>query len=881
MVQKSTGIFVKLLIFVTLIAATGIITYLIDNSLERKLKTDQKAINLIERNNALTNSILLNAEKIFTQEAISKKNIQESESLIDFTLTILKNGGIPPQYEDQSYLPFPGEDVLELTNETERYWYGFKKTLETIVRQSAFSVIKSQKDTVISGVNQSVTVVERVKNTAVIRAVETLNNDSEILIQKSLALASLYKTRIDNYNFKRNIAFGIAVLLVTLFAAASLRIVRKHVLQNIKFVSSEIEKLTQSEIGSETSYEFEDELTPVFTNLNQLKRKHHDFILFITNLGKGIYDSKLEYYNKQSRLDRGLIDLRDKLAQGESEAVASRLAEDQRRWAIEGQTKFNEILRVSATNVQQLADTVIKNLVLFLGAAQGGIFLKTEEDEKKYLDLISAFAYDRKKFFTKRIAFGNGLVGTAALEKNTVWLDKLPRDYMEIESGLGEAPPKSLLIVPLKTETELLGVFEIATFKSFKKEEVHFVENLAQSIAATIQSAKISERTSELLAESQKKSEELAARDAEMRQTIRELQKAKAEAEKNDAEMTALLSALDQALLSAELSVKQRIISANRQFFSKADYHFDEIDGKQFFSYFKEIEQDPDDIFKKVLEGETIRVTMKLVSKYKSEYWILGQFTPVKDASGKVSKILFLGNDITQRIETETKNVKLLEETIEKADLLAQHERDMRSNLTELIETQKEIKDKEFEVSALLSAIDLNLIKAEFSAKGKLLTANKRFVSAFRCNETELKTKNISDFFNDNIIKDFSNLSQKLILEDKPFQTGIELADAQGKTIWLSASFTPVKNEHQEINKIVFLANDISEQKQAEKQILSQKTAIEEQEYLMELNMEEMLNEQNKLTDRLRFYYETEQRLDGKFATESDKKYNEWLDAIA
>ncbi len=881
MFGKSTSIFYKMLILVVAVALTGVVTYLIDISLDNKIKTDGKFINLIERNNSYINSILLNSEKIFTQENTSKKNIQQAESLIDFSISVLKNGGIPPNFEEGEYLNFPGDDMLETTIEVERYWYVVKKTISTIVSQSAYIVAKSKKDSLFEdGFTHEVEIVERKRNGGVQTAVVALGNDSEILIQKSNALVHQYKSRIEDVEFRRNVAFTIAVILVMLLSAVLIFFIRTHVLKTVQHVSDELEHLSRSEIGTELKYDFKDELSPLIKNLNTLKNKYLDFVQFISDLGKGNYDSKLNLYNKNSRLDKGLAELRDKLLAGETETAAARQAEEQRRWAIEGQSKFNEILRISATNVQQLSDAVIKNLVLFLKAAQGGIFLKTEEGDKKYLDLISAFAYDRKKFFTKRIAFGNGLVGTAALEKNTVWLDRLPRDYMEIESGLGEAPPKSLLIVPLKTETELLGVFEIATFTKFKAEEVAFVENLAQNIAATIQSAKISERTSELLTESQKKTEELASRDIEMRQTIRELQKAKAEAEKNDAEMTALLSALDQAMLSAEISVKQRILSANRQFFAKADYHFDEIDGKPFFGFFKDIDSEPDTLFEKVLNGETTRATMKLISKYKSEFWILGQFTPVKDASGKIIKVLFLGNDITKRIESEIYNDKLLQETIEKAELLAEQEKAMRSHLSTLTETQDEIRNKEFEVRALLEAVDMSLIKAEYSPQGHLLSANNKFKDVLELTSEWLKNSKLVDFFNETTVNDFEKLHKQLLQDERSFQTGIELVVKNEKRVWLVASFSPVKNQSGEIHKIVVLANDISEQKQAELRISEQKAALLVQDELMKLNMEDMLEEHARLSERLKTYFSTEQNLNEKYGNQSDSKHAEWINSM-
>ena len=124
-------------------------------------------------------------------------------------------------------------------------------------------------------------------------------------------------------------------------------------------------------------------------------------------------------------------------------------------------------------NITSLSDEVIKNLVHYINASQGGLFILDDTDPKHiYLEMLSAFAYDRKKFLTKRIPLGDGLVGVCALEKNTLYITDVPPDYMSIESGLGDSRPKCLLMVPLKSEDSILGVIELASFNLLKPHEL-------------------------------------------------------------------------------------------------------------------------------------------------------------------------------------------------------------------------------------------------------------------------------------------------------------------------------------------------------------------------------------------------------------------------
>ncbi len=232
---------------------------------------------------------------------------------------------------------------------------------------------------------------------------------------------------------------------------------------------------------------------------------------FANKIGSGNIDHELELISNEDELGQSLINMRSSLLKAKSEEEKRKTEDQKRRWTDEGLAKFAEILRQNNDDLNILANEIIKNVVYYLNANQGGLFILNDQEQSTVIfDLLAAFAFDREKFIKKQVELGEGLVGTCAAEKNTIYLTEIPQDYIQITSGLGNANPNSLLLVPLKMENDILGVIELASFNKFKKHEIEFAEKAAESIASTLKSVRINTRTSQLLEQSQQQVEEMA-----------------------------------------------------------------------------------------------------------------------------------------------------------------------------------------------------------------------------------------------------------------------------------------------------------------------------------------------------------------------------------
>lgn len=224
----------------------------------------------------------------------------------------------------------------------------------------------------------------------------------------------------------------------------------------------------------------------------------------------------------------------------------SRKEDEKRSWAATGLARFSEMLRNNHT-LNEIYGQLISGIVKYLDANQAALFELTGEEEK-YLEMTACYAYGRNKHLEKSIAIGQGLVGQTYLEGQTLKLSQIPANYVSITSGLGEATPRFMVIVPLKINEQIEGILEIASFKVIEDYQIAFLEKLGESIASAIASHKVTAQTERLLAQSKIQTEELRSQEEEMRQNMEELQATQEEMYRKEREYLQKIETLEKLL---------------------------------------------------------------------------------------------------------------------------------------------------------------------------------------------------------------------------------------------------------------------------------------------------------------------------------------------
>ncbi|WP_106969872.1 MULTISPECIES: HAMP domain-containing protein [unclassified Streptomyces] len=126
---------------------------------------------------------------------------------------------------------------------------------------------------------------------------------------------------------------------------------------------------------------------------------------------------------------------------------------------------------------------------------------------------------------------GEALIGTAAQEKRTILVENAPSGYLKISSGLGDAPPAQVIVLPVLFEGTVLGVIELASFTKFTEIQRDFLNQIAEMIATSVNTISVNTKTEVLLKQSQELTEQLRERSEELEQRQKALQASNAELE--------------------------------------------------------------------------------------------------------------------------------------------------------------------------------------------------------------------------------------------------------------------------------------------------------------------------------------------------------------
>ncbi len=268
------------------------------------------------------------------------------------------------------------------------------------------------------------------------------------------------------------------------------------------------------------------------------------------------YKKRMQFLEKQKQIlqekielsNQELKDATEKLTKQQEEIIIQkrelRLREkDQQEllWFNQGISTFSDIVSKHKHDIKGLCQNVINNLIEYVEAQQGGIFLIHDDDESDpFLELIAYHAYSNEKI-NKKIKPGEGYVGTCFIENKFLEIDNLSDDYAVFQSGLGKESLKYLILFPLKVSDTCIGVIELISFKKLKGFRISFVEKLIETLASTINTERANLKMKKIIDESGRQANEIQEREHQLRIQLEENMAKQEESNLRESEFTHLI----------------------------------------------------------------------------------------------------------------------------------------------------------------------------------------------------------------------------------------------------------------------------------------------------------------------------------------------------
>lgn len=330
--------------------------------------------------------------------------------------------------------------------------------------------------------------------------------------------------------------------------------------------------------------------------------------------------------------------IRTPLLFANSKILELRNKEVENIWIAKGVASISE-LKHKENNTSDYTFQIISAIVKHLNAHQGCFFLRIENGDDPYFEVSALYAYGKNKFIGKRVNPGDGLIGQAFYGKEIIYMTDIPKDYIKISSGIGEAIPRCVCIIPLLSDGKIYGVIEIASFNELGASEMEYLKKIAENIGYRLSSIENANRTETLLEETQKMAQEVKSHEVELLQNMEELTATQEQMKRKQTEVDSLLSSLSVI----ELDLNGNITDVNKIFTGTTGHALNDIVGKH-YNYLTQNE-DPaqfEIMWSSILTGRIFSGEFKITNSDQKEIWMAGNFTPILNESNQPYKVIVI-----------------------------------------------------------------------------------------------------------------------------------------------------------------------------------------------------------------------------------------------
>ena len=345
---------------------------------------------------------------------------------------------------------------------------------------------------------------------------------------------------------RKKASFFTSILVILLVNVLALyftyRFIAVQILKPLQHLREVANVLAVGDFSTKVEVAGDNELGDIAKGMNAFIQNITAASLFANKIGLNQLDVDYHTLGDKDLLGNALLTMRNNLADFADK-------EAKRNWINEGLAKFTDIIR-QTDDAELFYNTVLSNLIRYVNANQGYLYVLNDDNSNDlYMEVVAVYAYGKQRYLEekKQIRYKHGLVGQAWFDKEPLYFTEVPADFVNITSGMGEATPRSIYLIPLLVNENVYGIIEMASFQPLEPYKMEFINKLAESIASTISSVKVNNRTKILLEQSQMQAEEMRAQEEEMRQNMEEMSATQAEMERNQRELSVAMHKMKEA----------------------------------------------------------------------------------------------------------------------------------------------------------------------------------------------------------------------------------------------------------------------------------------------------------------------------------------------
>jgi PAS domain-containing protein len=373
---------------------------------------------------------------------------------------------------------------------------------------------------------------------------------------------------------------------------------------------------------------------------------------FLLNAEKKIAGDNLTLVNdfneKNKAFEKSEVDLKNYIEQFKE----AKIFEERINWQNVGITKLAEVIRENNGK-----DDVFRNLINFIARYTNSLkgLLYIYSHSKNILLYGAGYGVPKQDGINDNLRPGEGLAGQCLKENDIIHLTEIPEDFIKIDSGLGDAVPKTVILLPIKNDNSIEGVLELAFFNELLPHEIEYLKKVSEILSTVIFNEKNIRRTNKMMEQLQFSNNEIKTQEEELRQNLEELhatqeemRRAQKETELKEAYLNALINNTTDSIIELDVNYKVLVINdtvLNR--YKGTPYEGIKVGSNPLDYFAGDLGVMWKAYYDRGIAGEQYKFTMPSTvngENYTRHYNI----NPVKDKEGKIIGVSIFSRDIKE-----------------------------------------------------------------------------------------------------------------------------------------------------------------------------------------------------------------------------------------